>query len=447
MINVPQTSITRYSSKKYETCEKVIFIGFRIGGGDMIVQLKKPKKGWEKCLIICAIFIISIYSRISGSVATWAIGVGIIVIILAVTNITNIGYSIQKSVPFVLLILPMVFITLLSCLEGDISINSIYRIIVFWMMYLIGIIISSKEDDYIISSYNYFYRIGFLFVVYGLIEWIRRDNFLIPYLSRVYAYSSVGTSEYRISSFFVHPIVYANILLIMLVINIYRDCSSRSRYVGYLMILISLFATSTRGAWLIAAQILIMELIDNFKTKISLRSFMVILFVIVFLIAGICIGNSYLTTIAERFLQLSGSNSLNYRLSIIMSYVNAVFKSNIINIIFGHGYSSARNSLDDISSYNLNIDALDNQWITLLYDGGLFIFIVLAVVFIYCVIKFFKSHNRINKLLLLMIIISLEEMFFYDTLSWQVSSMFFIIPAAIYFNRRSLDVLEVMDVT
>ena len=384
-------------------------------------------------------FLFAIFTRMIGNVNLWAVGLSIIAMILGITNLSYARCAIKNTIPFILFLMPMMLITVFNYIEGVASVTTVYRLITFWLLYFIGIVIANfGPDEYLGKLYFSVYRVGIIFVIYGLIEWIRKDNYLMPYLSQFYTYSTVGTSSYRISSVFVHPIVYANILLIMLIVNIYRNCTYKSRYAGYLILIVSLFATSTRGAWILAAQILLIELIDNYRTKISRQTFIATALTFVIVLVGAFKSNLFIAAIIERFTQLSGSYSLSYRLGIITNYFKAIFSSNVFNIIFGHGYFSARNSLEEISSVNINVDSLDNQFVSLLYDGGLLIFTTLIILLIYCLIFFLKSNSKIDKMLLLMIIISMEEMFFYENINWQVSVIFLIVPIAIYFSRRKL---------
>lgn len=404
----------------------------------MVIRIKKTS--WHfKYQIMYIIFLFAIFTRIIGNVALWAVGLGIITILISILNLSYVGWAIKNTLPFIAVLMPMTLITIFNYIEGVASVTAVYRLITFWLLYFIGVVIANYgTDEYLEKSYFLVYRVGIIFAIYGLVEWIIKDNYLIPYLSQFYAYSTVGTSSYRISSVFVHPIVCANVLLIMLIVNIYRNCTYKSRYAGYLILMLSLFATSTRGAWILAAQILLIELIDNYRTKISRRTLMVIALTMVIVLVSAISSNSFIAMIIERFSQLGGSYSLSYRLGIITNYFKATFSSNVFNIIFGHGYFSARGSLEEISSVRFNVESLDNQFISLLYDGGLLIFTALIILLIYCLIFFFKSNNKTDKMLLLMIIISMEEMFFYENINWQVSVMFLIVPIAIYLSRGKL---------
>lgn len=405
----------------------------------MVIKIKKPS--WNfKHQIICIMFLLAIFTRMIGNVDLWAVGLGIIGIIIGVLNLSCVGRAIKNTIPFIVLLMPMTLITILNSIEGMVSVAAVYRLITFWLLYFIGALLANfSANEYLEKSYSLVYRAGIVFAIYGLVEWIRKDNYLVPYLSQFYAYSTIGTSSYRISSVFLHPIVFANILLIMLIINIYRNSTYKSRYIGYLILIAALFATSTRSAWILAVQILLMELIDNYRIKISRRTFIFIVLTLAILLFGAFRTNSFVVAIIERFMQLSGSYSLSYRLGIITNYFKSIFSSNIFNIVFGHGYFSARNSLEEISTVNIKVDSLDNQFISLLYDGGLLIFMTLVILLVYCLICFFKSKNKTSKMLLLMIIISMEEMFFYENINWQVSVIFFIMPIAIYLNRRKLN--------
>ncbi|MBI6004191.1 O-antigen ligase family protein [Clostridium perfringens] len=272
--------------------------------------------------------------------------------------------------------------------------------------------------------------------IIGIFEIINKDNFYYKFLVGNFNgwFTGIGDDNYRAFSIFTHPIIYANILNLAFVINLVniKQYKKSFNFISLSLILINIYFTKSRGAWLTLFAILIIYFFSNInlKFKISKKRFLgiyitTLILVIIFLIFNDNIIYVY-NQILQRLNTLGGNDiSTSQRISVIKNIV--YYTKNDINIIlFGNGIDTASEFMEKYTSVIQGFKAMDNQYLTLYYEvGGIFIIIFLIYIFglIFSVVNEKSLFKKTNILCLLTIFFN---MITYDAFGWKVM-MFLIV--------------------
>ncbi|MGU8151485.1 O-antigen ligase family protein [Clostridium perfringens] len=284
--------------------------------------------------------------------------------------------------------------------------------------------------------YKNFIYIIFVLNIIGIFEIINKDNFYYKFLVGNFNgwFTGIGDDNYRAFSIFTHPIIYANILNLAFVINLVniKQYKKSFNFISLSLILINIYFTKSRGAWLTLFAILIIYFFSNInlKFKISKKRFLgiyitTLILVIIFLIFNDNIIYVY-NQILQRLNTLGGNDiSTSQRISVIKNIV--YYTKNDINIIlFGNGIDTASEFMEKYTSVIQGFKAMDNQYLTLYYEvGGIFIIIFLIYIFglIFSVVNEKSLFKKTNILCLLTIFFN---MITYDAFGWKVM-MFLIV--------------------
>lgn len=335
-----------------------------------------------------------------------------------------------------------------------------YSSIKFLIKYYIG--------GYLLLIYLYFnfmkfgkkYFYGFLkkvcfllnlLSIFNLYQVFFHHPFLINYLklSSTFNYQ-FNTSHYRTMSVFGHPIIGGLFFVIAFLLNIYI-IKSPIKYIFQIILLVNIYSTKSRSAWIALSIVIILYGIIQLKNKrvmkLSLtykKLFYVFVSLIILFIGSIYLFsniNTLINSIMTRFgdsLTL-GTNSTDgsnlQRTMTISAILSNQFNGKVIHLFFGNGLTS---SVDFMLSHQMvipNFNTTDNQYLTWLYDLGLLPLIVYFSILIYLIRNLFKNRSWLCELSSLGLIALSVEIFFFELFYWsEVVFLFDIFTAYLTFN-------------
>ncbi|MED1863947.1 O-antigen ligase family protein [Fictibacillus nanhaiensis] len=283
--------------------------------------------------------------------------------------------------------------------------------------------------DYTIKFYKQLTYLLNTFSVLNLYQVFFHKPLLINYMELIdlgYNYH-FGSFAYRTMSVFNHPIVCGLFFVIAFLCNIFV-LKSPMKYFFQILLILNIYTTYARSAWLALAVIMIVYAVLNHKkillllvrpkiTYTSLFTFCLItptLFIfMIFNFEVIYAG------IVERFgdsLSFNSSDGSNLQrtmtISLIWSYM---FDNGGYNLFFGYGAGTVTEFMLKHPLLLKGFATTDNQYVTLFYEFGLIgIFFYIYVIF-FITFKYFKNKNKhwaIDLSFLCLLVVSFELLFF-----------------------------------
>lgn len=238
---------------------------------------------------------------------------------------------------------------------------------------------------------NFFINISIIAALYGILEFIIQRNPLVVFFETDYL---SGTVPYRAASFFKHPIIFAIILGVAISLII-----EERKIIVKSLLVVAILMTRSRSTMLGILFVFILWLLKHIRFKINLKTFVVFISILVFLISPI--GNEIIGGIINRFSDSLTSISGTQRLGTIYYFLTYTFNvtniKNLIMLLVGHG-SGAANVLLKMHTIDIpGFDTTDNQYITILYDYGVLILLMTFFGIGKCVHTFLKSYNKAVK--------------------------------------------------
>jgi hypothetical protein len=251
-------------------------------------------------------------------------------------------------------------------------------------------------------------------------------------------------------SVFGHPIIGGLFFVIAFLLNIYI-IKSPIKYIFQIILLVNIYSTKSRSAWIALSIVIILYGIIQLKNKrvmkLSLtykKLFYVFVSLIILFIGSIYLFsniNTLINSIMTRFgdsLTL-GTNSTDgsnlQRTMTISAILSNQFNGKVIHLFFGNGLTS---SVDFMLSHQMvipNFNTTDNQYLTWLYDLGLLPLIVYFSILIYLIRNLFKNRSWLCELSSLGLIALSVEIFFFELFYWsEVVFLFDIFTAYLTFN-------------
>jgi hypothetical protein len=290
------------------------------------------------------------------------------------------------------------------------------------------------EDFYISLKY-----LGDILNIVNIYEIISKRSIfysLINNDSKYWQIAYFNTDLFRTFSVFIHPIVYSVFLVCLFWINIYLKKQNKFyRYISIILILINLYFTKSRSSWIaFFITIFIYKSID-ILTKIRSKKFciknskilkyfvgivLIIIFSLIFKNYIIMIFDS----IYSRFIIATSDSyqdgSRIQRLGTINLISSYMFKSGIINLMFGSGFGTVQNFMVNHTVLISGFTTTDNQYLSFFYEFGLFGLLTYLIVVLLAIVKLVfidnkRSLDSLNVYIFLSISIS---MFFFESYGW-----------------------------
>lgn len=281
-----------------------------------------------------------------------------------------------------------------------------------------------------ISLIKWMRNFGVIMGILGCYEFFTKTSIfskLIAVESRVIMQDALGTYGARVRLIFIHPIICAAYLVFFFLCLIYVPYSNNKiNLMAGTCLLFSLAGTQSRSSWIsffvVAFLFVILEkkaiVFKLDKNKMFSIMAGILGFGLIYVMFKTSLDNMFYH-LYERWAEgLNAENSANYnRVSMIKMgikiWLDADWKNKIIG--FGDGYSLAYLKMHAIRGWNI---AVDNQYVTLLVDYGLW-GVGFAVEILVCsVIKFFCAKEKIHRCGYAMLIALWISTFFYEMLTW-----------------------------
>lgn len=287
-----------------------------------------------------------------------------------------------------------------------------------------------------------FRNIGIVLSLIGCYEYAFKISVFYRYVlndTKIYMINNFGTSNARVRTIFLHPIicgVYTTAFWIILLYyplkNKYLDLSVK------IVTVICLIGTQSRSSWVSFAVVTIVYILaeKNKDISISINGFVrycVTAFICVLLLMFFYDKLYEIILSVWRRLAdgLNSGNASNYnRVIMIQNGIREWSTWGIIDKLTGKGNGYALRYLQSHSILGWTT-AVDNQYLSLLLNSGLigvFMYIAMANGVFY---EFIKNKNSLNRACNLIILSMFLSSFFYEMLSWEICMIIFCIFMAI----------------
>lgn len=310
------------------------------------------------------------------------------------------------------------------------SIYSSFRVFSFFALIFMGYLITvkNKSQGLMLSLH----RIGillFISVLYGLISFFLKTN---PFMFLSERFEAYSRSFIRITSIFLHPIPCATFFVTALIIISTTGKNKLFTTVTSIVCLVGIIYTFSRSAWgvtLIVMFIIYFPKIKKvfFSHKLERKT---LIFLIVALLGISIFAVVYrdqlaesIDAIAQRLFknELMSDESFLWRMSSLAIIIKHSISDGLIGFLFGHGINSGSYLVASInygSLFSETVIAVDNSYISALYDFGIVGLIFIVSLVVITVILLFKVSNHYNKTICCIVIALLIMAFFYEEIYW-----------------------------
>lgn len=240
---------------------------------------------------------------------------------------------------------------------------------------------------------------------WGIIEGVFKFNVLVYIYPHILGSWRMGTPSYRASSIFSHPIPFAHMLLIGLIITWTLRHRPLLKIVISLVYVSAIVMTQTRSVWGILALLLLLAAVFH---GIWLRRGRAVFHAArrawPFVIggAGLLALFVWLTPFGQgaidRLMRVSLEDvSLTQRTASINVVLDAVFnQSSMIELLFGHGFASSNAFILSQTLVLEGISTTDNQFLSILFDFGVVGALLFLAVSVYVIVAWWRLSRRLD---------------------------------------------------
>ena len=227
-----------------------------------------------------------------------------------------------------------------------------------------------------------------------------------------------------VKSIFFNPIIYACFLTFLLLIVLYKPISNRIlQMLSVSMVGINIIFTFSRTSWIVVFVVLIVYIIEKYgKSMIAVK-----------MLGGIA-GAGIILFVVANIITIPGKiGSLLSRLNVASVVQSQPFLARIGNVknvlldwcnectiiekIIGKGWNQAVQVVyeNPVAGFGT---AVDNQWITVLYDAGIIGMLLLIAFFIACFRAVLRSETANAKIARGILIAQIIGGFFYESFAY-----------------------------
>lgn len=324
-----------------------------------------------------------------------------------------------------------------------INITKIVSIYTFVIFILFNINVENKS--YMITFYKYFTIIFNIFNIIDLYEAFTKTNLFFNFILPKMA-TSYGIVGFRAYSIFLHPIVYGMMLVILFWCNKFILKNRFNKLVLQIIVIVNLFFTQARSAWiafavtiiLYCSKVIITKIRTRIKTKTKTKikihnskiaSIKICITIFALLVITICIiifsknivdiwgliYKKFITATSDSY----GDVSRLQRLGTITDIEQYMFNNGSINFLFGNGFGTMTDFMKNIYVVIMNFPTSDNQYLSIFYEFGFVGLFLYITIIVSVIIKFFKNDiSDINNLPILSFLIISVSMFFFESFRW-----------------------------
>lgn len=280
-------------------------------------------------------------------------------------------------------------------------------------------------------------QLGFVLLalaVFGILEGVASYNPFVGKFTHILGEWRMGTSAYRASSIFSHAIPFAHMMLIgiAIFILIYKG-STLVKTSVVVIFMLAIAESQTRSALLIAAVLLLLlgfrKLLRSKSNKISPLLIIAICFAGLALEAVVVTGAglSLFEGIMERIADIGLDDvSVSQRSGAIDLIVGEIMKRGPQHFFFGNGIASSNELISAHTITIENFNTVDNNWLTVLFDYGVFAFILIVFFAIKGLYLLVFDQDSVVACYGAIVTISSFYMFFYSFTMWK-STMFILL--------------------
>jgi len=273
------------------------------------------------------------------------------------------------------------------------------------------------------------------------------EMFLTPEANAYQAWS-YGSSSFRTISIFGHPIISGLCFSLAFICNIYM-IKSRYKFALQLLVLVNIYSTLSRSAWIALSLVFLLYCIKNVRfKKISLSSrftykqaftgFYIICLVVICLMFIFLKFDLIVDAIISRFGDSLSSNSTDVsnlqRTGTMNLIIHHMFSSDVLHFLFGSGLGSAGYFMASHLVVIKGFTTTDNMYLTLFYEVGALALLAYLLFLVISVYRFlFSKKHSLYELASLCFIFITIEMVFFEGLGWGVVGTFWSFTLLILF--------------
>lgn len=386
----------------------------------------KLSKNDISALKMLFLFLVSIYAQDTYSIKLYFL----IVIVFTLKNVIS-CVIIEQFENHIWLLLFLIFaftMTTFSFVVGKVSWIEEIKSICYVFIAVDAIYLCMRKPKVFEKGMKMILGVIVISSLYGIIEALVSYNIFEKYYVADYIRGYYGTAQYRIASIFMHPIVCGQIFLIGFWFA-YFFCAKTKRIVYLIILCLGIYYTKSRSIWggLVFSIIFfyfIKLLILFSKHNISKRKliYIPILMISVYVLYRIGIFDTFINNISERLLAARGSTSQLARQSMSTYTINYIIHdSSVLQAIFGNGMNSSKLWILNSGAFVKAYDAIDNSYLTILYEFGIVGFLMLINLFLKRIIMSISNiynKNKICNASLMAIISCIIPFYFYDFYGW-----------------------------
>ena len=371
--------------------------------------------------ILTILFLSGIVTKSCGLNAIW---VCILALFAAYLGVSEFRQWAKLNLPLGVIV--AAFIMLTSTLLGDYrdggQVNNIIYTASFCMMLFIFYVLTSRNCSYIVKGLKQVNYLLILFALFGIYEYLIRDNPLKGLFETYYNLPYVGSDKFRSCSVFAHSIPFAVSMLIGIVTSYYLSNSKTYKFLSILIFVLALFCSKSRSCWIVFVimilGIVITELRDRGFNKTAL------IVAPICIVSAVIVAQPVVDAVLNRFSGLMSSGSFLHR-SGAAEYILQKFISEG-NMLIGSGYGSAEYEMSQTVIFEIGFNTVDNGLITLLYDFGLIVIGLLAAALCIAVFRYFDPRsNYFEKCICMIFLVTLATGYVFEFFGWQCISVFF----------------------
>lgn len=295
-------------------------------------------------------------------------------------------------------------------------------------------------------------KLGMFSTIISISEIILKTNIYLNFLGVDYSALTSG-SGYRVCGIAIHPIINASFSLVIFFVSILaykKNKNNRDLIVAFFQLLVICF-TKSRSAYLALTGILCITMLKFFTLKIRSVSkktlTTVIALLTILILSALLIPNvqkMFIENFIERFMELSttGSGSYLQRMGSV-DYITYYLGDNLWNIKtwLGHGYGNLISFLYTNKIYFVrnNFYVIDNQYISAIYDIGIFNTLILGV----AIARMIRTNRECDLIIKYCAIAILILIYFFEFIDKSLDLvMFGMVIALLAKGRDSLKIKE-----
>lgn len=277
-----------------------------------------------------------------------------------------------------------------ACIAGTIKTSYVFEILLYGLVTLWGVFIyKEKGIEYIEKGLLQIFIFLAIISVTGIYEYLTNDNIFMKFAKVETTF--LMNKDKRIGACFLHPIPYANILIVA-VLTYFFLLRKRKLYTsGLILIFLNVLFAQSRSTWFAMAFLYIVYVVTVEKKKLSKLIRNGLLFLLVFIVM---FQFGLLDIVFSRFDGFSDKylNGDYQRTGTMLLFMNEMGNFNIFELLFGKGnHASAYFMLKHELQWS-EFRTTDNLYVADVYNFG----IVYICVVIYMAILSIRKYTQIE---------------------------------------------------